>query len=74
MTGDEVAAIRAKLDETRDGLARVLGKKPTAVRDWELGRRRPDGSTEVLLRLLDAYPVVMTRLMLAMARATPAGE
>jgi DNA-binding transcriptional regulator YiaG len=73
MTGHEVAAIRAKLGETRDGLAQLVGKEPTAVRDWELGRRRPDGSAEVLLRLLDAEPAVAARLRLAMARATGEG-
>jgi DNA-binding transcriptional regulator YiaG len=41
MTGAEVSAIRTKLGETRNGLAQLVGKEPTAVRDWELGRRRP---------------------------------
>ncbi len=55
----DVAAIRLALTNdygcpsvTQDQFARRFGFSPGTVRDWEQGRRKPDGAARVLLFLI----------------------
>ncbi len=52
----DVKAIRANLHLTQEQFAQVIGASVHAVRHWENGRRKPDGTTRTLLHVLNADP------------------
>jgi putative transcriptional regulator len=49
-------AIRAKLDLTQREFAGLLDVSVDTVRNWEQGRRRPQGPAVTLLRVADQKP------------------
>ncbi len=52
----DVRSIRLKLKLTQNGFALRFGFSPSAVRDWEQRRRRPDPAARVLLMVIDRHP------------------
>jgi putative transcriptional regulator len=49
----DVAAIRARPGLSQTAFARSIGVAVGALRDWEQGRRRPEGPARVLLALIE---------------------
>ncbi len=64
--GVSVRGIRAKLDLTQEEFARRFGFSVGAVRDWEQGRKVPEGPTRTLLLLIEDNPDLVAA---AVARA-----
>ena len=62
----DVQAIRARTGLSQDAFARSIGVATSTLRNWEQGRRRPQGPARVLLALLDRQPeIIQERLGLA---------
>ena len=52
----DVAAMRAWLRLSQGDFAAAFGVRVATVRNWEQGRRRPEGPARVLLRVIDRAP------------------
>ena len=52
ITPDEIREIRRSLEFSQAELAERMGLTRDAVANWENGRNRPNGASEVLLRQL----------------------
>jgi putative transcriptional regulator len=51
-----VSAIRRHLGLTQEKFAELLGISPATLRNWEQGRRKPEGAARVLLCVTAKYP------------------
>ncbi len=52
----DVLKIRRHLRLTQQQFAELLGISPATLRNWEQGRRRPEGAARVLLCVAAKYP------------------
>ncbi|KMO16512.1 helix-turn-helix domain-containing protein [Methylobacterium platani] len=52
----DIAAIRKAAALSQDAFARRIGVAVGTLRNWEQGRRRPEGPARVLLALLERNP------------------
>lgn len=52
----DVRAIRHAQGLTQEAFALRYGFSPPAVRDWEQGRRRPEASARILLKVIEKRP------------------
>jgi len=52
----DVAAVRARLGLSQPRFAAMLGISVGTLRNWEQGRRRPEGPARVLLRVAERNP------------------
>jgi putative transcriptional regulator len=50
----DVRVIRDRTGLSQDKFAMLIGVKPSTLRNWEQGRRKPTGPARVLLRILEA--------------------
>lgn len=50
------ARVRGKLGLSQTAFARTLNVSVATVRNWEQGRRHPEGAARTLLRLIDRAP------------------
>ena len=61
----DVAAIRAKTGLSQDRFARAFQISPHTLRNWEQGRRVPDGPARALLLAIDRDPEALMRALKA---------
>ena len=54
-----VSAIRRHLGLTQRKFAELLGISPATLRNWEQGRRKPEGAARVLLCVAARHPKVV---------------
>ncbi len=59
----DVAAMRKKLGLSQDRFAASFGVSVSTVRNWEQGRRHPEGPARVLLRVIDKEPEAVLRAL-----------
>jgi putative transcriptional regulator len=59
ITPENIRRIREKTRCSQTVFARLLNVSPSSVRQWEQGKRRPTGSTKVLLDILDRKPLIL---------------
>jgi putative transcriptional regulator len=59
----DVRAIRKRLALTRTEFADRFGFSPDAVKEWEIGRRTPDRSARVLLKIVEQEPDAVRRVL-----------
>lgn len=59
----DVKRIRKQLGLSQEAFAATYGFALSAVRDWEQGRRRPDRSARVLLKIVEKEPEAVTRAL-----------
>jgi putative transcriptional regulator len=59
----DAAAIRAKTGLSQTNFSRQIGVSVATLRNWEQGRRVPDGPAQVLLRMLNQYPGIVQRTL-----------
>ena len=52
----DVRGLRIQLGLTQEAFARDFGFSVSAVRHWEQGKRQPEKSAEILLRLIASNP------------------
>ena len=54
--------IRSKFDLTQNEFAKLLNISVATLRNWEQGRRRPEGPARVLLNVANSHPDVLMGL------------
>ena len=59
----DVKALRARLELAQPEFARRYGLSVGTVRDWEQGRSVPDTPAQVLLRVIEAEPEIVRRVL-----------
>lgn len=59
----DIAGIRAKLDMTQEQFASTFGVSVGTIRNWEQGRRAPQGAALVLLHVIDKEPTAVRRAL-----------
>jgi putative transcriptional regulator len=59
----DVRKIRARLGLSQEAFAERYGFALSAVRDWEQGRRRPERSARILLKIVEREPEAVTRAL-----------
>lgn len=59
----DVAAIRAKTGLSQSVFANRVGVSLATLRNWEQGRRHPDGPARVLLALLARDPMIVESML-----------
>ena len=55
----DVGAIRSKTGLSQPAFARSIGIPVGTLKNWEQGRRRPEGPARVLLALIDKRPSIV---------------
>ena len=55
----DVAAIRSKTGLSQPAFAKSIGVPLGTLKNWEQGRRRPEGSARVLLALIEKRPSIV---------------
>lgn len=55
----DAAAIRARLRQTQEGFAELLGVSVKTLRNWEQRQRAPRGPARRLLEVASAHPAVL---------------
>ncbi len=58
-TGDDVVALRRFVGLSQAQFARAVGISVHTLRNWEQGRRRPDGPAIALLRIAARHPRII---------------
>ena len=59
----DVRQIRKKLDLTQDAFSLRFGIPVATIKDWEQGRRAPEGAARVLLMVIDHEPKAVERAL-----------
>ena len=59
----DVKRIRQRLHLSQTEFARRYGFSPSAVKDWEQHRRRPEAAARVLLMVIDKEPEAVDRAL-----------
>lgn len=57
----EVKNIREQLHLSQEEFAEKYGLSVATVRNWEQGRRKPDGATRLLLQLIQSQPDIVAQ-------------
>ena len=60
---DEITATRKRMHLSQEIFALTFGISPATLRDWEQGRRHPEGPAKVLLRVIDKEPEAVLRAL-----------
>ena len=58
-----VKAVRARLGMSQDDFAARFGISSATLRNWEQGRRQPEGPARVLLTIIDREPDAVRRAL-----------
>ncbi len=58
-SGDDVAALRRFVRLTQTEFARAMGISVHTLRNWEQGRRKPEGPAIALLRIAARHPRIL---------------
>jgi len=56
LTTNQIISIRKQMNLSQTVSAKVLNVSASSIRQWEQGKRKPSGSTKVLLELLEKSP------------------
>ncbi len=59
----EVAPIRKQMGMSQLVFANNFGLKVSTLRDWEQGRRQPDGMARILLAIIAKHPEVVHEVL-----------
>lgn len=59
----DVSDIRERFDQTQEEFARMMGISVDTLRNWERGRRHPQGPARALLRIADSDPALVARVL-----------
>lgn len=63
----DVQGIRRKLNLSQNEFASRFGISPGTLRDWEQGRKKPEGPARVLLMVIAKEPKAVIRALEAVA-------
>jgi putative transcriptional regulator len=68
----DVGAVREKTGLLQEEFARTFGVSIGTLRNWEQGRRTPDGPARVLLTLIDRDPISILKTLRGVPAKRPA--
>jgi putative transcriptional regulator len=68
----DIKAVRASLGQSQVEFAVMIGVSVATLRNWEQGRRRPDGPALALLRVTAVNPRLVARALRGMSRTSVA--
>lgn len=60
---DEVPAIRARAGLTQEDFSAQIGVSVATLRNWEQGRRRPEGPARILLAMIARDPDIVKKTL-----------
>ena len=63
LESEEIRATREQLGMTQEEFAELFGVNLHTLRNWEQGRRRPEGPARVLLRIIEKEPKAVFRAL-----------
>jgi putative transcriptional regulator len=63
ITPPDIAAIRNTADKSQEDFARMIGVSVGTLRNWEQGRRKPEGPALALLKIVSADPVYVEKIL-----------
>ncbi len=52
----DIKTIRERTRKTQNEFALMIGVSPATLRNWEQGRRKPDGPARALLKIVEQNP------------------
>lgn len=58
-TGEDITALRRFVGLTQERFAKALGISVGTLRNWEQGRRSPEGAAVALLRIAARHPWIL---------------
>jgi putative transcriptional regulator len=58
-SGEDISALRRFIGLTQTQFAQAMGISVHSLRNWEQGRRHPDGSAIALLRIAARHPRII---------------
>lgn len=61
----DVKRVRRKLGMSQSDFAARFGINTATLRNWEQGRRQPEGPARVLLKIIDREPAAVQRVLLS---------
>lgn len=61
----DVKRVRRKLGMSQGDFAERFGINTATLRNWEQGRRQPEGPARVLLQIIDREPAAVQRILLS---------
>ncbi len=59
----DVKAVREKSAKSQESFASMIGVSVSTLRNWEQGRRKPDGAAMSLLRIVAADPSYVEKIL-----------
>ena len=59
----DVSSVRQSLGMSQDEFAARFGISPATLRNWEQGRRQPEGPAKVLLNIIAREPAAVQRAL-----------
>ncbi len=59
----DIQAIRRKLKQTQTEFAAMIGVSVATLRNWEQGRRRPEGPARALLKVAEHNPMAVAEAL-----------
>lgn len=59
----DIRAIRARLGKSQSEFALMIGVSPATLRNWEQGRRIPEGPARALLKIAAENPGAVARAL-----------
>lgn len=59
----DVRSLRARLGQSQEEFALMIGVSVATLRNWEQGRRRPDGPALALLKVTSADPSLVAKAL-----------
>lgn len=68
-SGDDVAALRKFVGLSQTKFAQAVGISVHTLRNWEQGRRRPEGPAVALLRIAARHPRIIRESLTAAGSA-----
>lgn len=63
LTPPDIVAIRNTTDKTQEDFARMIGVSVGTLRNWEQGRRKPEGPALALLKIVSANPTYVEKIL-----------
>ena len=60
-SGDDITALRRFIDLTQTDFAKAMGISVHTLRNWEQGRRKPEGPALALLTIAAKHPWIIRR-------------
>src|SRR5690606_27059206 len=64
-SGDDIAALRRFVRLTQEQFAQTIGISVHTLRNWEQGRRTPEGPAIALLRIAAKHPRIIRECLVA---------